>query len=627
MNDWGFYGRKDLIGDLTQSLTSGTFHVEVYIGRRGIGKSGFVAETLRRLDADGRGKPALMFELDDGMDGNRLMSSFVDALAELELDAPLKNWDPGLAERVSPGYAVGKAVRLLVQRDWTVFIDEFQIADTSPELEGMIGQIKQLIDRQKRAGNPGPGPGKLILAGSDQQGMARLFDGDQPLHERAWPKRVPGWSVAEIFEMAQDQGWLDFPGRFLTLYAAFGNVPRYWEEFHGGERKGPAAMMRWDDDAAWRLAFAEWALSKTRDSWRDPLHAWTSGELSDDNQAVLKALARHRTGWRTAAELRGGLKFGADDAWEEDRILDSLENIRKMEIVRPSPRFLVPGEFERDEKDPMHWMDETAWPAGARWRIHDSWLRFWVTALGPAMRRADESIAVHPQTNGRPSVGSRPSADQVQALEESLKTVEGVALEELVGLALLEAWLVDPVGFSRHVGYSVHVLEGANVPEAEGALEIDHDWKVKPQPVTEIDLLGFHWTKPEAESVGIVGSCKRNPRGHDVVKHLAEPLRKMEAARANLAQEVRRGLELPLDGWLVSPAFDPTDRDRREATKPPTGIERLVCVDIPEMVRWLTPELAEKPGPSRRKSSKIDLLSDGRTASGVPPAATVAGGN
>ena len=83
-------------------------------------------------------------------------------------------------------------------------------------------------------------------------------------------------------------------------------------------------------------------------------------------------------------------------------------------------------------------------------------------------------------------------------------------------------------------------------------------------PVAELDLLGFNWPQtPDSEhapGLAVIGSCKRGPSAHRVDAHLAEPLRRLQAARKGLSPVVDDGLNLPVEGLLISPSFSDEDR-------------------------------------------------------------------
>ena len=62
---------------------------------------------------------------------------------------------------------------------------------------------------------------------SHQQQVLDMFRSTEPLHQRA--SMIAGlrqWRVQTVLEMAAEQGFLQRPGRFLTLWCAFGGVPR-----------------------------------------------------------------------------------------------------------------------------------------------------------------------------------------------------------------------------------------------------------------------------------------------------------------------------------------------------------------------------------------------------------------
>ena len=143
------------------------------------------------------------------------------------------------------------------------------------------------------------------MMGSHQQQLLRMFHSDQPLYGRATSTvRLHPWSAGTVLEMASEQGFLRHPARFLTLWSAYGGVPKHWHRFASSNR---TAKLRdftlWPDDSAWRRAF----LDDERRLLADPEERFDNAayvELAPQTREVLLWLARNCP--RSLSDLTAG---------------------------------------------------------------------------------------------------------------------------------------------------------------------------------------------------------------------------------------------------------------------------------------------------------------------------------
>ena len=68
--------------------------------------------------------------------------------------------------------------------------------------------------------------------GSHQQKFQKMRRGDQPLGDRIYKTaHLRPWPMTTILDVVRKHGWDSRPRRFLTLWTAFGGLPREWERF------------------------------------------------------------------------------------------------------------------------------------------------------------------------------------------------------------------------------------------------------------------------------------------------------------------------------------------------------------------------------------------------------------
>ena len=75
-------------------------------------------------------------------------------------------------------------------------------------------------------------PGKLVLMGSHQQKIDDMFASTEPLHGLVNEgMTLAPWSLRTTLAVADDHGILAEPGKFLTLWTAYGGMPRNWRRY------------------------------------------------------------------------------------------------------------------------------------------------------------------------------------------------------------------------------------------------------------------------------------------------------------------------------------------------------------------------------------------------------------
>ncbi len=251
MTDWRFYGRGEIIIRLRHNLaydelpTNRRFAAKRIMGRRGVGKTHLLNEMARLAPAD---LPFIVYEL-----ANPAVADAETACARLLKAAEMA----GIADPVAllPKRSQWdndqswfcEIVKAFLRAGAVVVLDEFHHAHNL----GLVSGIKLVIDGADQ--NYGTASGTLVMMGSHQQQVLRMFRSDQPLYQRALPVQLGQWRLPTVMEMAAEQGILADPHRFLTLWCAYGGMPRNWKRYCTDRDYSHLHGIK--DTAEWRQAF------------------------------------------------------------------------------------------------------------------------------------------------------------------------------------------------------------------------------------------------------------------------------------------------------------------------------------------------------------------------------------
>ncbi len=283
---WGFYGREKKLEELSGYLhihplnDRSFFSCTAITGRRGVGKNALLDECMTIYDKPDR---LILFELPgnrtpagaNSIGGRWPYDAEVLEAIQMEmstlgitwlLDDMPENW------RVSrPSTLICRIIEHLVNKDYIVALDEVHNCGDQSHLPG---DLKKLIDRLSRTknsvlcatGQPPP-TGHLVLMGSHQQKFQKMRRGDQPLAGRIHATaHLRPWRMETILNVARRHRWDRRPRRLLTLWTAFGGLPREWERFallagsddhlaHGWPPLTGHHARDYRDDQAWHREF------------------------------------------------------------------------------------------------------------------------------------------------------------------------------------------------------------------------------------------------------------------------------------------------------------------------------------------------------------------------------------
>ena len=261
---WRFYGRDKIKHKLARMLEfqpdphnrrggRRQFEAIRVQGRRGIGKTALMHQVQQRCPSD---LPFIFYEMPDPkkVAGGipRIIEQLKNQADRAGIGHQVRTSLDGEHQWTENHYCFQALLRALLKAGTVVVFDEFHHAR---EL-GLVSDVKQVIDWG--AGSTGPGrlyaPGKIVIMGSHQQKIDDLFKSNAELYQRDDNHvRLHQWTLPIIMSMAAEQGILADSSKFLTLWTAYGGMPRNWERYCIGQRYAHLHVI--ENQKAWRKAF------------------------------------------------------------------------------------------------------------------------------------------------------------------------------------------------------------------------------------------------------------------------------------------------------------------------------------------------------------------------------------
>lgn len=336
LNVNGFFGRDDILADLTQRLDEvrrrGRGQILAVRGRRQVGKS-----TLLEHFVQGAGVPyvfttgrygAAARQQIDGAD--RALSESRVPLPDLDLIASsaAKNWEEWLTRLALPARS-GPVIVVLDEFPWQT------VADSS--LEGVLQVVWDRVLEKL--------PVLLVLVGSDVAMMSRLAEHDRPLFGRIRPvvvpalnlaetaQALPGWEATGVIDAALVTG--GYPRLLADLAdSGIGTVQQYVRDGLRDQYSPLITTARLTLDAefpspqdATRVLAAIGANETAHPGFNDIL-----GAIADENE---KANARTATtrALKTLTEVKGLIER------EQPALAKASSKLRRYRITDPYLRF------------------------------------------------------------------------------------------------------------------------------------------------------------------------------------------------------------------------------------------------------------------------------------------------
>ena len=515
MADWGFYGRQDELEKVRAVIDKSGFRSVLIRGGRLIGKT----ELMQKLrDEPGRQAQILIFELKDPNDENQERANR-RLIREARLARPAVKIPRRTAYFAGdPQQYFIRIIEELLAQGAVVCLDEFQMAKPM-HLEGAL---KLLIDRSRSTCGPRP-PGKLIMMGSHQQRVLEMFGDREPLFGReGHVVLLRQWPLSTVFGMAEKHGFLQYPGRMLTLWTAFGGVPGRWRNF-ADQRDEPgrlADMAAWDDDDAWRKAFLGWHRQLLEDNPRERFDHRAFVELAPKAREALLWLALPRPKAEKFRDFPEALRKPPKPIPVQELVI--IEDPRKPPEMALGPAL----DMMRDHLGLVECNAEFMIDSHPKYRIADNSTLFQINVYREMFAQAGrQKIGAHLDTN--------PEALALRRLE----TLEGHALERMAA-----SWLASQPG----VTWSEHaVWRDARTGES----------------MPDIDVMGFRGRWKDPAPVLVMAGCKRDSGAHDTTA-LEQQFKKFLAVITDARGDRLCGLDK--EKLLFSPAFSPPQHQRYE---------------------------------------------------------------
>ena len=379
---WDFYGRRDELDRLLETMRTGRWFFGAIRGRRRIGKTALVQQALTILQQDELDpRPVMLVQLPDGGPGD-----FASVFRNTVRDAGLEGLLDGLDQvRDLPG--VARAIGALCTAGTVVALDEFQVCHQGP-----LGVFPSLLQAQVDRLQDGRGGG-LILLGSVQTEMEALLNNRRaPLYGRTtFNLALDPWDVRTVLEVSERHGAAN-PHRCLSAWTLFGGVPKYWRHFaEAGSLDGLYDWRDWIAELCGRLFLRADA------PLREEGESLLGLELRRNYLAILRVLAERS---RSHRELREALP----DLPSLGPYLQTLTRDLRL-VERELPVFSRGGS------------------RGARYHLADPFLRAWLSVLQTSCQAARVL----------------PIAQVAARLHPKLAELEGWAFERMVRQASEEA--------------------------------------------------------------------------------------------------------------------------------------------------------------------------------------------
>ena len=401
---WQFYGRKGKTRELEARLqfyprVKRNFSAIRVRGRRGTGKTVLMQHVQQRCPAD---LPFIFYEMPDPEREPASVESvnreLLTMAGGLGLEEDMQALLPAITEHTTDTFRFMDILKSLMTLGTVVVFDEFHHARKL----GLVSYVKQVIDRGHFPGGRDKYPGRIVLMGSHQQKIDELFTSSAPLYQRVDSYvHLSPWKLPTVMEMAFDQGILFHPGKFLTLWTAYGGMPYNWERYCTDSRYEHLHSIA--DETEWRKSFLEVEGAFLT----EPGERFDARAFIEINPSVRDILL-----WFGRAKPQGAqLSELPRELGTESFKLEAVELLRLNLALM-------------DRYGPLLKTDD------ARWRITDQYTLFQVCVFRELM--AGKGDQVRDRLTGNPEL-------------ERLNSLEGHGMETLA-----EAFLAEQEGVSWH---------------------------------------------------------------------------------------------------------------------------------------------------------------------------------
>ncbi len=367
-NEWGFYGRKTEIDTLRSILERNRWFFLKITGRRRIGKTSLVQQTL----APAHRQKVLYIQIPDS-DPAGVVSSARDFMAMFGITADLPTSLRTFASRLGA----------LAESGWVIALDEFQYFNRKALYE-FTSQLQAEVDRLAARADQVPG-GLIVLGSVHTEMTALLEDRNAPLFNRLTDDLDVGHlDIASLLELLAIHADLE-PERLLFLWNLFEGVPKFYRDCFeqgvlGADRRALLRQMFFSSSSPLRTEADNWFLRELRGRY----------------DLLLKFIATHP---------------GCTNA-------DIIEHVKSVELESEKQvggyLKVLDERFQMVERLQPVFAKATA--RSGRFYIRDNFLRAWLAALATPVA----------------SVAFRPLDELVAQADARLVDAEGHGLERLV---------------------------------------------------------------------------------------------------------------------------------------------------------------------------------------------------
>jgi AAA+ ATPase superfamily predicted ATPase len=374
MSTWKFYGRQEQLSALGGMLSRGRWFFAKVTGRRRIGKTTLIQQSLQAISSD---RPVFYVQIPDS-EPLGVLSAINDALDTFRVPEDTFARPTTLPELV-------RLLEAMAAAGYVIVLDEFQYFNRKG-YEHFCSLLQAAVDRLSARADDVPG-GLVALGSIYTEMMALLEDRTAPLYNRITDEiDLTHLDIASVIAILKDHAD-PTPERLLFLWNLFEGVPKFYRDCY------EQGVLHADRQGLLRRIFFE-----SSSPLRTEAENWFLRELRGRYDVVLKYVARNPGKMHNDLVQSIQQASGNPNAQVGGYLKVLIERFRL--IDRKLPIFSKPEARKN------------------RYYVTDNFLQAWLAALA----------------NPVSAVAFRPTTELVNEADQRLKEVEGIALEKLVGL-------------------------------------------------------------------------------------------------------------------------------------------------------------------------------------------------
>lgn len=371
--DWRFYGRNEQLAALEEILRRGRWFFVKIMGRRRIGKTTLIQQSLQAVGSD---KPVFYVQIPDSESAG-VLSAVNDALDTFGVP-------PDRHPRPRNLTQLARLWEAMAAEGYVLVLDEFQYLNRKG-YEEFCSHLQAVVDRLSARASQVPG-GMIVLGSIHTEMMALLEDRSAPLFNRVTDSLdITHLDIASVLAILSDHAEAS-PERLLFLWNLFEGVPKFYRDCYeqgvlGAPRRELLRRIFFESSSPLRAEAENWFLRELRGRY-DVVLKFVARNPGRMHNELVNAI-REASGDPTA-QVGGYLKVLA----ERFRLIEK----RLPVFARPEAR-------------------------RSRYYVTDNFLRAWLAALA----------------NPTAAIAFRPLEGLLEEADQRLADAEGGTLEKLVG--------------------------------------------------------------------------------------------------------------------------------------------------------------------------------------------------